>query len=293
MGIKLSLEKVGNCYLYFTSHDSDEAAHSHAHPSSTMPEDGSAKIWIYRDGHTKVDHKGVVSDRSLNEICKYIKGNYIYMFERWEEHFKNLEIYGEPGKDFTIKDNKVIEIIVCDETIDIEQISLYHFGDHKYSDEQTQAEVVEKLLDAGYHWNDIGKVTSVTQERYEKLKTDSIEEFPKDVLFFIELSIEDFRGFHNKTYGYKKMSKYLTKGLEDVLIPHFIVDKIVKRLSLPELWIMRCEVLNTDDVCDVGLSENDVTVLKECVQRIIDEEMTEFNESNENIPYDKSTHFQI
>jgi len=46
--------KVSGYYLYFTSFDGSEPFHVHASISSKLTEAGSAKIWVYRNGDTKV-----------------------------------------------------------------------------------------------------------------------------------------------------------------------------------------------------------------------------------------------
>lgn len=93
---KFFADKVAGYYLYFTSHDDSEPVHSHASESPKCVEAGSAKIWVYKDGSTKIAKKGTVSDSDLKKICAFIKKNHIHMFKAWEKHFGAFEVYGEP-----------------------------------------------------------------------------------------------------------------------------------------------------------------------------------------------------
>jgi len=104
---KFFSEKVAGYYLYFTSHDAGEPVHSHASDSPKCIEAGSAKIWVYADGSTRIAEKGSVSDSDLRKICEYIKRNYIHMFKLWEKHFGTLEVYGDTETSYTVQDGVV------------------------------------------------------------------------------------------------------------------------------------------------------------------------------------------
>ena len=67
----------------------------HAHASDRkLTEKGSAKLFVKSNGDTEVQHQGILTDRELIIIQKYIKEHYIEMYEIWardsEEGF-----YGE------------------------------------------------------------------------------------------------------------------------------------------------------------------------------------------------------
>lgn len=85
--------KVYGYYLYFTSKCTVEAMHTHA-SDRKMTEAGSAKFFVKSDGDTVVTDKGQLSDRELLKIQKFIKENYLTMFEKWCEYSKN-GYYGE------------------------------------------------------------------------------------------------------------------------------------------------------------------------------------------------------
>lgn len=51
-----------------------------------MTEAGSAKLFIKSNGDTVVQKRGTLSDKDLLTIQKYIKNNYLTMFEMWSQH---------------------------------------------------------------------------------------------------------------------------------------------------------------------------------------------------------------
>jgi len=136
-----------------------------------MLEAGSAKIWVYKNGDTKIQHKGKADDDSLNKICKYIKNNYMIILKKWEEKFGRLEIYGEPYILYTVKGDELKPF--ADIQDNAEKLPLFSFGVHKYSDESTQFEVATSLLESGHHWGDLSKIVNITAERYAELKAVS------------------------------------------------------------------------------------------------------------------------
>ena len=112
-----TIGKAGNNWIYFTPFDQKEPTHAHANwPKKTEP--GSAKIWIYKNGDTKIVNKGKLKDKELKEIRKFLKLNYMVLFDKWETAFKVIRIYGEPNKEFTIIDGEIIEILNSDQDSD-------------------------------------------------------------------------------------------------------------------------------------------------------------------------------
>ncbi len=85
--------KIAGYYLYYTKHCIVECMHAHA-SDRKLTEAGSAKLFVKSNGDTEVQHQGILTDRELKIIQKYIKGHYIEMYEIWardsEEGF-----YGE------------------------------------------------------------------------------------------------------------------------------------------------------------------------------------------------------
>lgn len=75
-------------YLYFTSHCVVEAMHVHA-SNCRLTEYGSAKLFVKGNGDTVVKEQGVLTDRELRIIRKFIKDNYLDMFMKWAEMSSN------------------------------------------------------------------------------------------------------------------------------------------------------------------------------------------------------------
>ena len=71
-------------YLYFTSHCVIEAMHVHA-SDKQLREAGSAKLFVKKDGSSVIQNRGVLSDRDLAMIQKFIKNNYQEMYMKWSE----------------------------------------------------------------------------------------------------------------------------------------------------------------------------------------------------------------
>lgn len=76
--------KVYGYFLYYTSHCIVEAMHVHA-SDRQLRESGSAKFFVKSDGSTIVKNKGVLSDKELLSIQKFIKMNYQEMYKKWSE----------------------------------------------------------------------------------------------------------------------------------------------------------------------------------------------------------------
>lgn len=85
--------KVFGYYLYFTSKCTLEAMHAHA-SDTKLTEAGSAKFFVKNNGDSVIANKGLLSERDLLRIQKFIKENYLTMFEKWCEYSKN-GYYGE------------------------------------------------------------------------------------------------------------------------------------------------------------------------------------------------------
>lgn len=76
--------KIDDYYLYFTDKCIVEAFHVHA-SNKKMSEKGSAKFFVKADGSSIVKHKGRLSPHSISEIQRFIKKNYLKMYEMWRE----------------------------------------------------------------------------------------------------------------------------------------------------------------------------------------------------------------
>lgn len=86
---KYSEYLVAGYYLYFTSHCIVEAIHAHA-SDKKLTEEGSAKFWITESGDAKLDKQGMLSDREVLKIQKYIKKNFVSICNTWKD-FKGLK----------------------------------------------------------------------------------------------------------------------------------------------------------------------------------------------------------
>ena len=74
--------KVCGYFLYFTAECIVEAMHVHA-SDSRLTEAGSAKFFVKAGGETIVQRRGVLSDREISKIQRFIKQNYLEMYEKW------------------------------------------------------------------------------------------------------------------------------------------------------------------------------------------------------------------
>lgn len=75
-------EKVAGYYLYFTKHCIIECMHAHA-SDRKLTETGSAKFFVRSDGSSYVQHKGMLTEREIRIIQRFIKLHYMEMYERW------------------------------------------------------------------------------------------------------------------------------------------------------------------------------------------------------------------
>lgn len=85
---KYTNDIVAGYVLYFTSKCVIEAMHVHA-SDREMSEIGSAKLFVYDNGDTKIQQWGTVSDQDMRKIQAYIKVNYKLMYEKWARYSDN------------------------------------------------------------------------------------------------------------------------------------------------------------------------------------------------------------
>ena len=78
---KYTNDIVAGYVLYFTSKCVIEAMHVHA-SDRELSEIGSAKLFVYDNGDTKIQQWGTVSDQDMRKIQAYIKVNYKLMYEK-------------------------------------------------------------------------------------------------------------------------------------------------------------------------------------------------------------------
>ncbi len=76
--------KICGYYLYYTEHCIMEAMHAHA-SDSKLTEQGSAKFFVKADGSTIVQKRGILKDREIAKIQKFIKSHYLEMYQLWAE----------------------------------------------------------------------------------------------------------------------------------------------------------------------------------------------------------------
>ena len=76
---------VAGYYLYFTSHCVIECMHVHA-SDRRLTEEASAKLFVKQNGDTVVQNVGILTDRELRKIQKFIKLNYQEMYLKWSAY---------------------------------------------------------------------------------------------------------------------------------------------------------------------------------------------------------------
>ena len=69
-------------FLYFTASCVVEAMHVHA-SDRHLTEEGSAKFFVKENGDTLIQHKGRLTDREIRIIQRFIKENYVEMYQKW------------------------------------------------------------------------------------------------------------------------------------------------------------------------------------------------------------------
>ncbi len=84
---------VAGYYLYFTSHCVIECMHIHA-SNRSLTEKASAKLFVKQNGDTVVQNTGILTERELLKIQKFIKVNYQEMYLKWSA-YSQQGFYGE------------------------------------------------------------------------------------------------------------------------------------------------------------------------------------------------------
>lgn len=70
----------------------------HAHASDTaLTSKGAAKFFIKNNGDTIVQKQGVLSDKEVRDIQKFIRKNYIRMYKLWSTKSEH-GFYGDNDK---------------------------------------------------------------------------------------------------------------------------------------------------------------------------------------------------
>jgi hypothetical protein len=82
---------IADHYLYFTSFCIVEAMHVHA-GDKELSEAGSAKFFVRADGSSKLEKRGDLKDNQITIIQKFIKENYVEMYQKWK-NFGGGEFY--------------------------------------------------------------------------------------------------------------------------------------------------------------------------------------------------------
>ncbi len=85
---KYTNDIVAGYVLYFTSKCVIEAMHVHA-SDRELSEIGSAKLYVYENGETKITRWGSVNERDMEKIREYIKINHELMYEKWVKYSEN------------------------------------------------------------------------------------------------------------------------------------------------------------------------------------------------------------
>ena len=77
--------KIAGSYLYFTSSCVIECMHVHA-SDRRLTEAGSAKFFVRDNGDTVLQERGILTDREISKIQKFIKQNYQEMYLKWSAY---------------------------------------------------------------------------------------------------------------------------------------------------------------------------------------------------------------
>lgn len=85
---KYTTDIIAGYSLYFTSKCVIEAMHVHA-SNVEMKESGSAKLWVYKNGDTKIQEWGILNKYEMKQVQRYIKNNYKVMYKRWKRYSDN------------------------------------------------------------------------------------------------------------------------------------------------------------------------------------------------------------
>lgn len=77
-------DRIANHYLYFTAQCIIEAMHVHA-SDRKLAEVGSAKFFVRSDGSTLLKKRGDLTDSEIHTIQRFIKENYLDMYQTWKD----------------------------------------------------------------------------------------------------------------------------------------------------------------------------------------------------------------
>lgn len=77
--------KIAGYYLYFTSYCVIECMYVHA-SDRRLTEAGSAKFFVRDNGDTVLQERGILTDREISKIQKFIKQNYQEMYLKWSAY---------------------------------------------------------------------------------------------------------------------------------------------------------------------------------------------------------------
>ena len=77
--------KIAGYYLYFTSYCVIECMHVQA-SDRRLTEAGSAKFFVRDNGDTVLQERGILTDREISKIQKFIKQNYQEMYLKWSAY---------------------------------------------------------------------------------------------------------------------------------------------------------------------------------------------------------------
>ena len=77
--------KIAGYYLYFTLYCVIECMHVHA-SDRRLTEAGSAKFFVRDNGDTVLKERGILTDREISKIKKFIKQNYQEMYLKWSAY---------------------------------------------------------------------------------------------------------------------------------------------------------------------------------------------------------------
>ena len=77
--------KIAGYYLYFTSYCVIECMPVHA-SDRRLTEAGSAKFFVRDNGDTVLQERGILTDREISKIQKFIKQNYQEMYLKWSAY---------------------------------------------------------------------------------------------------------------------------------------------------------------------------------------------------------------
>ena len=77
-------DRIADHYLYFTAECIVEAMHVHA-SDKKLTEANSAKFFVKSDGSSVLKQRGDLTDREIAIITKFIKENYLDMYQTWKD----------------------------------------------------------------------------------------------------------------------------------------------------------------------------------------------------------------